>query len=253
MVITFERNGFLNSGEPNWITYGTSKGEDAPSVLYGMNRYKFTVHGQSIWPKSIRSPFVFGPFGHPDRLPLLRNLRIIHIEVVPEVDSHWAVKRQRSRLEYLVEILKEHADDSNQKSLLEDLEVDFHLVSNKPRSICAKAPKCMAHPGIPKDTEKFMFGLESLAYLRGIKDVKIIGLPEWYAKCLQLSIQGGGGGVEEVDWPLVEIKPSKQRKKHLASTRKWHQPTLNWKEFAERNEITTPPDIDKLYATDGYC
>jgi hypothetical protein len=101
-----------------------------------------------------------------------------------------------------------------------------------------------------------MFGLESLAYLRGIKDVEITGLPEWYTKCLQLSIQGRGGGVEKIDWPLVEFRRrakgnSTQWKKYLVSARKWHQPTLNWKEFAERNEITTPADIEDLYAADG--
>jgi hypothetical protein len=155
-------------------------------------------------------------------------------------------------LQYLVEILKEHADDSNQKSLLEDLKVDFRLVSQKTVDTAGYA----AYPRLPKDTEKFMFGLESLAYLRGIKDVEITGLPEWYTKCLQLSIQGRGGDVEKTDWPLVESRRRAnanrtQWKKQLVSTRKWHQPTLDWKEFAERNEITTPANIDKLCAADG--
>ena len=77
----------------------------------------------------MRSPYIFGAFGHPHRLALLRNLRRICIHVAPDIDSHWAVKRQRARLEYLVEILKEHADENNQKSLLQDLSVDFSLVS----------------------------------------------------------------------------------------------------------------------------
>ena len=227
------------------------------AVLYGLNTYNFTVHGQTMWPKSLRSPLVFGPLGHPDRLPLLRNLRRIHIEVVPDINSHWAVKRQRSRLEYLVEILKEYADDSDQKSLLEDLKVDFQLTSQKPaQSACGKTVRGTINSCVPKDTEKFMFGLESLAYLRGIKDVEITGLPEWYTKCLQLSIQGRGGGVEKIDWPLVGSRRrgkgnSTQWKKYLVSTRKWHQPTLNWKEFAERNKITTPVDIEDFYAAGG--
>jgi hypothetical protein len=100
----------------------------ASAVLYGSNTYNFTVHGQTMWPKSLRSPFVFGPLGHPDRLPLLRNLRSIHIEVISDANGHWAVKCQRSRLEYLVEVLKEHTDDSDQKSLLDDLKVDFQFV-----------------------------------------------------------------------------------------------------------------------------
>jgi hypothetical protein len=188
---------------------------------------------------------------------LLRNLRRIHIEVVPDINSHWAVKRQRSRLEYLVEILKEYADDSDQKSLLEALKVDFQLTSQKPaQSACGKTVRGTINSCVPKDTEKFMFGLESLAYLRGIKDVEITGLPEWYTKCLQLSIQGRGGGVEKIDWPLVGSRRrgkgnSTQWKKYLVSTRKWHQPTLNWKEFAERNKITTSVDIEDFYAVGG--
>jgi hypothetical protein len=37
-------------------------------------------------------------------------------------------KCQRSRLEYLVEVLNEHTDDSDQKSPLDDLKVDFQFV-----------------------------------------------------------------------------------------------------------------------------
>jgi hypothetical protein len=48
-----------------------------------------------------------------------------------------------------------------------------------------------------------MFGFESLATLSGVKDVSITGLPEWYAQCLTLCIQGIGGEVLETDWPLV--------------------------------------------------
>jgi hypothetical protein len=228
-----------------------------PAVLYGSNTYNFTVHGKALWPKSLRSPFVFGPLGHRDRLPLLRNLRSIHIHVIPDIDSHWAVKRQRSRLEYLVEILKEHADDSDQKSLLKDLKVNFQLVSpDTLRTIMHHGSRRVASPGVPKDAGKFMFGLESLASLRGIQDVEITGLPEWYTKCLQLAMQGKGGDVEETDWPLLEVRRrtntrSTQWKKVLASTRKWHQPTLNWKEFADRNGIVTPPDIEKFWAVES--
>jgi hypothetical protein len=227
-----------------------------PAVLYGSNTYNFTVHGNTIWPKSLRSPFVFGPLGHPDRLPLLRNLRSIRIGVIPDVDSHWAVKRQRSRLEYLVEILKEHADDADQKSLLQDLKVDFQLVSpgTTERSL-RKALGLVVEPSIPDNAENFMFSLESLASLRSIKDVEITGLPEWYTQCLRLAIQGKGGDVKATDWPLVEVRrrangKSMQWKKVLISIRKWHQPTLDWNEFAERNSITTPADIGKFWAAD---
>jgi hypothetical protein len=155
-----------------------------------------------------------------------------------------------------VEILKEHAEDGDQKSLLEDLKVDFQFVPPKTaQPTYRNTADHAADPRIPTDTEKFMFGLESLSSLRGIKDVKITGLPEWYTKCLQLSIQGKGGDVEETDWPLVgtrrRIKAnSTQWKKQQVSTRKWHQPTLNWKEFAERNGVSIPDDIDKFWAAE---
>jgi hypothetical protein len=95
-----------------------------------------------------------------------------------------------------------------------------------------------------------MFGLESLATLSGVKDVSITGLPEWYAQCLTLCIQGMGGEVLETDWPLVQIKRARplnlwdqryrKHKKYMVTTRKWYQPTPNWKEYAERNGIDIP-------------
>lgn len=218
-----------------------------------MNTYSFTVHGQALWPTSMRSPYIFGAFGHPHRLALLRNLRRISIHVAPDIDSHWAVKRQRARLDYLVEILKEHADDHNQKSLLQDLSVHFSLISTQfgrgPRRphtwICVK---------LPLQAEKFMFGLESLAALRGIKDVRITGLPEWYARCLQLCIQGKGGQVQETDWPLMRVKRRVRTRSGRKQTywvtvtlRKWYQPMLNWIEFAGRNDIPVPDDIGKFW------
>lgn len=218
-----------------------------------MNTYTFVVHGRQLWPYSLRNPHIFGAFGYPHRLSLLRNLRRIYIAVTPDVHSHWAVKRQRARLEYLVEILKEHADDDNQKSLLQDLTVDF-----RPTSIgIGRNLRFALPPGghalrDTRDAEKFMFGLESLVALRGIKDVRVTGLPEWYARCLQLCIQGKGGQVEETDWPLIQVKRrvsrlSRGRKMHWITLRKWHQPMLNWIEFAERNEIPVPGDISKFW------
>lgn len=233
---------------------------ESRSVLYGMNTYKFTIHGRAIWPKSLRSPYVFGSLGHPLRLPLLRDLRRIHIDVVADVDSHWAVKRQRARLEYLVEILKEHADDQNKGSLLQHLRVDFRLAQvPDPRLLPLSQSTGYSYLQFlrpPKSLEKYMFGLESLALLRGIKDVQVNGLPDWYAKCMQLCIQGKGGQVQETDWPQLQVKRSRGRGKldsrktttHWVTLRKWHQPMLNWKEFAERNDITLPDDIDRFWA-----
>ncbi|KAH7064075.1 hypothetical protein BKA63DRAFT_572509 [Paraphoma chrysanthemicola] len=229
---------------------------EARAVLYGSNTYNFTINGVAHHPISMSSPLIFGPFSNDNgiRLPLLRNLRSIHIEVLLDDNSHWSVKRQRARLDYFVAVLKEHSDDDNRKSLLQELRVDVRIPTMD--GLAYRQPGfriSLQHlVQAPKTPDKFMFGLESLATLRGIKDVKITGVAEWYAQCLQVCIQGKGGDVLETDWPLVEVKRSKLRwskrsKKMWVSTRKWYQPTLNWKEFAERNGIEVPDDVDKFW------
>jgi hypothetical protein len=158
--------------------------------------------------------------------------------------SRWAVPRQRARLEYFVQILKQHADDENRKSLLEELVVEVRL----PDAPDADAPDV--------DVESYMFALESLTALRSIKKVTITGVPDWYAQCLTLCIQGKGGDVPQTDWPLVVVKrtlePTKSRFRKMkkdawVSTRKWYQPMLNWTEFAERNGVVVPADVDKFW------
>jgi hypothetical protein len=215
---------------------------EVQAVLYGSNTYKFTITSSAHYPISLASPLIFGPFGdlNGSRLPLLCNLRSIRIELVLDDDDHWAVKRQRARLEYFVDILKQHSDDENRKSLLEELVIDVQIELTEPTP----------------NVEKFMFGLESLATLRGIKKVTITGVPDWFAKCLALCIQGKGGDVLETDWPLVmkkrKLKTTRFRwtevtKVSCVSTRKWYQPMLNWTEFAERNGVVVPADVDKLW------
>jgi hypothetical protein len=72
-----------------------------------------------------------------------------------------------------------------------------------------------------------------------------------------LCIQGKGGDVLETDWPLVmtkrKLKTTRFRwtevtKVSWVSTRKWYQPMLNWKEFAERNGLHVPADVDRFWA-----
>ena len=59
--------------------------------------------------------------------------------------------------------------------------------------------------------------------------------------------------MHKTDWPEVYAKKTfntkrwTKRKKDLwVTTRKWYQPTLKWKEFAERDGIELPADIDKF-------
>lgn len=223
-----------------------------PAVLYGENTFQLMVDGLPHKPISIASPLIFGPLGEPNRLHLLRNLRSVELVVSLDDNNNWVVKRHRGRLDHFVQIIKQHADDINQKSLLKyfKVRVEFFLETEAPFST---AYTWYRRPA--KNVEKFMFGLESLAVLRGIEEVEVAGVPEWYAKCLELCIQGKGGDVEEINYPLVEIKRTKgwggPKRKVWVSTKKWYQPALNWKEFAERNGIGVPEDIERFWMEDS--
>lgn len=221
-------------------------------MLYGSNTYTFRIDGNPRFPKSLQSPQIFGPFGDTppggqSRLPLLRNLR--HIKIIVSSDcrrqrDYWVVKRQHARLEYFVQILSQHSNDVSKRSLLQGLTVQCG-----DRNPNGGFDDTFSLPYL----ERHMFGLESLAALRGIKRVDVTGVPDWYAKCLQLCIQGQGGDVQETDWPLVEVKRqvsgavTKRYRKVWVTTRRWYQPLLNWKEYAERNGVEVPDDIDRFW------
>lgn len=225
-------------------------------MLYGSNTFGFVVDGRAHARQSLRTPDIFGPFGDGDtkdsphlghlfRLPLLRNVRSIDIKFVLNDPSHWAVKRQRSRLEYFVEVLKEHMDDDARKSLLSDLKVTITETNYARQSFERKHSRFL---------EQFMFGLESLAALRGIKHVRVDGVPDWYAQVLQLVMQGKGGELKETEWPLVRVKrvTVKSTRFVRVSSRKWYQPVFDWKEFAQRNAIELPEDIDRFWEEETY-
>jgi hypothetical protein len=222
-------------------------------MLYKSNTYKFIIDSNPHIPNSLQSPRIFGPFGESDRLPLLRNLRSISIAIVSNKATHWCVKRQRARFKYFVSVLKQHSDDDGKKSLLHDLTVHMHEI----------------HSWTYPNKEDYMFSLESLADLRGIKDVSITGVPDWFAQCLQLCIQGSGGDVREFEWTRREATNGEKGKKRVkgrkratrwtntkrkvsvsAETRKWWQPMLDWKEFAVRNGVSLPDDIDKYWTVE---
>lgn len=224
-------------------------------MLYGSNTYEFPITSNSHFPISLQSPQIFGPFGTAEHLPLLRELRSIHLEVSISDVTHWVVLRQRARLEYFISVLKEHADDAEQKSLLQKLTVHLGPISRPPIFARCGGP----HRPLPTSAtiDRYMFGLESLAELKGITDVEVTGVPDWYAKCLELCVQGKGEDVERTEWPEVSKKIVKKtawgsvkRSKgvQMVSTRKWWQPVLNWVEFAERNGVECPADVGRYWA-----
>lgn len=186
------------------------------------------------------------------RLPLLRHMRSMHFVVLVNWTDHWTVQQLRLRLDYVVAVFNAHADDENQKALLHELKVDFKAESTAQNFRGYRWRYKYPRPRIPPvNTEKCMFILDSLAALRGIKKVEITGLPDWYARCLQTCIQGKGGDVQETDWPLIRVKKqrdyTKTPRKVWVTTRKWYNPIFNWKEFAERNGIDLPEDIDRFW------
>jgi hypothetical protein len=160
-----------------------------------------------------------------------------NIEMVIEArrHDHWAMKRHRSRLEYFVSVLKQYADDDNQKSLLTYLQIKY------------ERPHSDTWAGNLHYQKQHMYGLESLASLQGIKHVDVEGehLPDWYAKCLQICINGTGGDVLPIDYPDIKIKkriPGFHKRYEMVwqTTRAWHHPILNWDEYAERNGVDMP-------------
>ncbi|KAI8931195.1 hypothetical protein NX059_011545 [Plenodomus lindquistii] len=223
---------------------------DILAILYGTNTFGFDIDGKAHNPVSLQSPRIFGVLGFGDRLHLLRELRTIIITIyVPGRTHHWTVKRLRARLQYFVTTLKEPSDDAKKHSLLETLRVELMPVPNinEDGSITE-----------PNNAATVMLSLESLASLRGIKNVTISGdVPKWFSKCLELCIQGKGGEVKEIKYPLVEaIRRDKKNKNKPESTwtttRKWYHPTLDWKDFAKRNDIALPDDIDDILMTKAH-
>ena len=202
-------------------------------MLYGTNTYVFRINSDSHNENSLRSRLIFGPFRY--HLYLLRNLRSNHMEVEFTNGStcYWMTTRQRTRLEFFVEVLKQHADDDSKMSLLQTLHIQ--ILNND-----------VHYLGGP---DKYMFALESLAALRGIEHVTVVGLPSWFAECLKRCIQGKDGDVQDAKWPRRRVV--KNFETAWISTRKWYQPMFDWREFADRNGIATPDDIGKYFKVVG--
>lgn len=201
--------------------------------------FAITINAQAHVPLSLKSPLIFGPLGQPHQLHVLRDLQHIMLRIEIDEDSSHAVVRQRARTQYFVDVLKEHAEDHNKKSLLKTLEVRIRGHFLHPADRRARI-----------DTH--MFVLEVLTGLQGIGDVKILGLQPWFAQCLSLHLTGQGGqAVSKLDWPMRVTRRRRSTfakfQKTEVTTREYWQPMLNWKEYAVRNGIELPEDIDKYF------
>ena len=217
------------------------------AILYGSNHYRFYFDARPHYPRSLQSPDIFGLLGVPHRLPLLRDLRSIRIILNPRAPNtlYWGHQRQRGRLSLFTKILREHAYDSNQKSLLKVLEVRLM----PPFDIAAFEgdfrPPDWGHSLkllFQEMKEQNQYVLEELIPLRGIEKVRIDGAGARFAACMQSYLMGMGGEIntKHYDDKVVRRRSNNGTRwiKNTVSSRKWYEPEYNWDEFAERNKLS---------------
>lgn len=223
-------------------------------MLFAGNTFSFNISAKAHSPVSFRSPRIFGPFGLPHRSHLLRDLRHINLEVDVDELSAYTIARHRGRLQHFVNVMKEHADDDSKKSLLRKLYIRLNTNNPHKDSIEYLMNTIQRHrtprPGFTM-SEGHMFTLEPLISLQGIPNVNIVGVPDWFKKCLEMRMRGEGGELTTLTWPVKLIKrrpdPFKKAKKAEISTREGWQPRLDWREFAQRNSIAVPAHIDIFF------
>ncbi|KAF2180602.1 hypothetical protein K469DRAFT_692793 [Zopfia rhizophila CBS 207.26] len=218
---------------------------EAKAVLYGENEFLFDIDGQGGSPHWPIMRKIFGPLGEPDRLDVLRNLRKVELVLRLSRADRWAHRRHCARLQHFAEALG--GKDGADSGMLKHLKVRF---DSQVRYVCG----CRAKTIYVKST-KYMYALESLTHLRGIEKAEVLGVDDWFAKCLEKAITGTGGEVQEIDYPYLVVKRKAnggQRKKRVTqTTRAWYQPKLNWDEFADRNGIKSSKDVEMQDAGAG--
>jgi hypothetical protein len=82
-----------------------------------------------------------------------------------------------------------------------------------------------------------MYMLEALTELRLIDNVKVTGVSRWYAECLQSCVNGKGCPVLPLHWRSRRIKNDRFGTLRYKSERFDDELSLDWAEFAERNNI----------------
>ena len=148
--------------------------------------------------------------------------------------------RERDHLQHFVDAFNDCAEDPGHHSALHTLKVRI------PEHITVVLGTDLGE----------MFTLEVLSGLkRQLKKVTVEGPPPWFAQCLVLHLTGRGGPpASKLSWP-TKIKrrkitrvPSKQKWifKRVTTRKDW-QPRLDWREYALRNEIELPDDIDRYF------
>jgi hypothetical protein len=186
---------------------------------------------------------------------LLRDLRHIHISFWLTDNTHWGLKRLRARLAYFIAELNAHAADEAKKSLLNRFSMDVGTLEDRAKRHISNTGVLPRSRMSFKGPTAYLFGFEEFVALQGIKTVELTDVPSWYAECLALCMRGVGGELKETEWPTVKVKRKKRNcgvKKAVAvTTKEWWQPVYDWREFAIRNGVELPEDVDKYWEIKG--
>nr|GFD54037.1 hypothetical protein [Tanacetum cinerariifolium] len=81
--------------------------------------------------------------------------------------------------------------------------------------------------------------------------IEIRGVIDWFKECLEKHMSGEGGNLAAVQWPTKTVTRRagrmKKKIKTEVSTGEGWQPLLDWRDFAQRNDIELPENIDKFF------
>ncbi|KAF9693978.1 hypothetical protein EKO04_007825 [Ascochyta lentis] len=157
-------------------------------MFFARNTFTIKISARAHHPVSLKPPLIFRPLGLPHCLYLLRDLRQIELEVNIDDRSAYATTRHRARIQHSVDIIKQYAQDKVRKFLLKPHDVDAQLLH------CVLEVRQRESA---TSREKDMFVLERLSEISGIEEVKLVGVPSWFKRCLEMRITGEGGALEK--------------------------------------------------------
>jgi len=205
-------------------------------VHFEDNEFTFSISGQPLVSDYLSSDQIFGPLREPHRIHLVRDLRRIRLVLDIDAWGYAAGTRHRARVQHFVNVLNEHANDKDKQSCLRRLTV---VIARDGEDYAYDEATENWHQAQKfRPVKKQMFALEPLVFLLEVKEFKVVSVPEWFAKCLAMCVQCKVGKVTGYRWPRKGVK---------GTTKKWHQPALDWIEFARRNGIDLPEGVDKLW------
>lgn len=220
------------------------------AVLYNGNAFRVYIDASAHHTASLNSPLIFGLFGDPHRIHLVRDFRRIRLTMDIDDLNTYGIIRLRARVQHLVNTLKEHANDETQKSLLKGLHVRFllhgHNIHFNRRCRHLRGHSWQQVEQGNNHIMKHMFALEPLVELHALEEVRVVGCPEWFTQCLEMRLRGEGGRLSKMAWPVRirrrRVGFKKYRKVEVSARQCW-QPVYHWLAFAERNGIRLPDEF----------